>query len=570
MLRELVIENIAVIQRAELRFEPGFSVLSGETGAGKSIIIDALSAILGGRVSRELIRTGESRACVSAVFEGISPEAEQVLREQDIPLEETLVLRREMEQDGRNSCRINGRPANLSLLKALGEHLINIYGQHDGQHLLNEQLHIGYLDRFGGLEPALAQYHEKYEALLQLNRRLRTLSMSAAEQERRRQTLPEEIGRLAEAHVLPGEQEELLSRRTALQSSGKIAAGLAEACALLDGQEGQEGACALLEQARKALRGSAKYSAEAEALEKRLQELAVLAQELSGDLADALSRQDYSPEMLEETEQRLELISRLCLRFGVPADELAAHQAALEEELASLADLDGDLDGLKARYGEKRQALYEEAGRLHALRCAAAEELSHQVEEQLRELDLKNARFRAEVEDLRSDTQTRFTKRGTDSVRFLLSANAGEDLKPLAKVASGGELSRIMLALKTVLSAGEQQVTAIFDEVDTGVSGRAASRVGEKLYAIGRQRQVLCVTHLPQISCLADWQYHVSKRSEQGRTFTAVRLLDEAGRAEEIARMNAGLHVTQATLEGARELLRQAALYKAAQGETHG
>ena len=557
MLRELVIENIAVIQRAELRFEPGFSVLSGETGAGKSIIIDALSAILGGRVSRELIRTGESRACVSAVFEGISPEAEQVLREQDIPLEETLVLRREMEQDGRNSCRINGRPANLSLLKALGEHLINIYGQHDGQHLLNEQLHIGYLDRFGGLEPALAQYHEKYEALLQLNRRLRTLSMSAAEQERRRQTLP-------------GEQEELLSRRTAPQSSGKIAAGLAEACALLDGQEGQEGACALLEQARKALRGSAKYSAEAEALEKRLQELAVLAQELSGDLADALSRQDYSPEMLEETEQRLELISRLCLRFGVPADELAAHQAALEEELASLADLDGDLDGLKARYGEKRQALYEEAGRLHALRCAAAEELSHQVEEQLRELDLKNARFRAEVEDLRSDTQTRFTKRGTDSVRFLLSANAGEDLKPLAKVASGGELSRIMLALKTVLSAGEQQVTAIFDEVDAGVSGRAASRVGEKLYAIGRQRQVLCVTHLPQISCLADWQYHVSKRSEQGRTFTAVRLLDEAGRAEEIARMNAGLHVTQATLEGARELLRQAALYKAAQGETHG
>lgn len=555
MLRELVIENIAVIQRAELRFEPGFSVLSGETGAGKSIIIDALSAILGGRVSRELIRTGESRACVSAVFEGISPEAEQVLREQDIPLEETLVLRREMEQDGRNSCRINGRPANLSLLKALGEHLINIYGQHDGQHLLNEQLHIGYLDRFGGLEPALAQYHEKYEALLQLNRRLRTLSMSAAEQERRRQTLPDEIGRLAETHILPGEQEELLSRRTALQSSGKIAAGLAEACALLDGQEGQEGACALLEQARKALRGSAKYSAEAEALEKRLQELAVLAQELSGDLADALSRQDYSPEMLEETEQRLELISRLCLRFGVPADELAAHQAALEEELASLADLDGDLDGLKARYGEKRQALYEETGRLHALRCAAAEELSHQVEEQLRELDLKNARFRAEVEDLRSDTQTRFTKRGTDSVRFLLSANAGEDLKPLAKVASGGELSRIMLAFKSALADRDALPTIIYDEIDTGVSGLAAGRIGQLLHQTAKGHQVLCITHTPQVAAFADNQLLIQKNVRNDRTFTEIHTLDMDGRVEVLARMISGDKVSELSLASARELI---------------
>lgn len=562
MLQELVIENIAVIQRAELRFQRGFSVLSGETGAGKSIIIDALNAILGGRVSRELIRTGESRACVSAVFTDISPETEQLLREQGLPVEETLVLRREMEQDGRNSCRVNGRPVNLSLLKTLGTGLVNIYGQHDGQHLLNEQLHLGYLDRFGGLETALEDYHRQYEALLQLNRRLRALSMSAAEQERRRQTLPEDIRRLAEANVQPGEQDELLARRLQLQSSEKITAGLAETGALLDGDEQQTGVCALLEQAKKAMRRSAKYSAEAEGLEKRLLELSALSEELSSGLADALSRQQYTPEALEETERRLELISRLCIRFGVTADELAAHQAALEEELAALENLEGSMDGLKEEYAAGREALYQQAGQLHTLRCQAAEALSAQVEAQLRELDLTHARFQVEVEDLRSDTQTRFTKRGTDNVRFLLSANAGEDLKPLAKVASGGELSRIMLALKTVLSQGEQQVTAIFDEVDAGVSGRAASRVGEKLYAIGRQRQVLCVTHLPQISCLADWQYHVSKHSENGRTYTAVRLLDADGRAEEIARMNAGLHVTQATLEGARELLRQAESYK--------
>lgn len=562
MLQELVIENIAVIQRTELRFQRGFSVLSGETGAGKSIIIDALNAILGGRVSRELIRTGETRASVTAVFSDISPEAEAVLHEQDIPAEETLVIRRELEQDGRNSCRINGRPVNLSALKAVGVHLINIYGQHDGQNLLNEQLHMQYLDQFGGMEAALEEYYRQYESLLALNRRLRALSMSAQEQERRRQTLPEDIRRLSDASVRPGEQEELLAKRAQLQSSEKIAEGLAETEALLDGTEEQNGICALLEQAKKALRRSAKYSAEAEALEKRLLELNALSQELSADVADALSRQAYAPEALEETERRLEQISRLCIRFGVSADELSLHQTALEEELAALENMDGSLDGLKEEYATKREQLYELAGALHQMRCTAAEQLSRQVELELRELELKNARFQAEVDDLRSDTQTRFTKKGTDNVRFLLSANAGEDLKPLSKVASGGELSRIMLALKTVLSQGEEQVTAIFDEVDAGVSGRAASRVGEKLYGIGLQRQVLCVTHLPQLACLADVQYHVSKHSRDGRTFTQVQLLDENGRAEEIARMNAGVHVTQTTLESARELLRQAEEYK--------
>ena len=240
------------------------------------------------------------------------------------------------------------------------------------------------------------------------------------------------------------------------------------------------------------------------------------------------------------------------LRFYAPEE-----RAALEEELASLADLDGDLDGLKARYGEKRQALYEEAGRLHALRCAAAEELSHQVEAQLRELDLKNARFRAEVEDLRSDTQTRFTKRGADSVRFLLSANAGEDLKPLAKVASGGELARIMLALKNVLAERDRVPTLIFDEVDTGVSGRAAQRVAEKLLAVSRTKQVLCVTHLPQLAALADTHFRIAKREADGRTYTSVTPLDFEGRRQELARIIGGASITETTLQSAGEMLKQ-------------
>ena len=564
MLRELRIENIAVIERAELTFQPGLSVLSGETGAGKSIIIDALNAILGGRVSRELIRTGQSRAAVTAVFDALSPVTRNCARELGLEVGEELILRREMDADGRNLCRVCGQPATLAMLRALGQGLVSIYGQHDGQHLLNEQLHIDYLDAFGGTEAAIAAYEVEYERLAAINRRIRALSLSTAEKEKRRAQLPPLIEELCRANIQPGEQEELLALRRSLQSGEKIAAGLDEAARALDGEEG-EGALTLLAQAVKGLEHSARYSAGAQGLESRLRELTLLVQDISGELADLRAGLDYSPEKLEETEKRLELISRLCIRCAVPADGLEEHRAGLEAELAALDDLDQGLDRLKEDYAAQRAVVYAAAGELHEQRLTAAQRLSALVEGELRDLDLKNARFCVEVEDQRQGSQARFTKRGTDNVRFLLSANAGEDLKPLAKVASGGELSRIMLAMKNVLSAGEEGITSVFDEVDAGVSGRAASRVGEKLYAIARGRQVLCVTHLPQISCLADWQYHVEKCTREGRTFTEARLLDEAGRMGEIARMNAGLHVTQATLEGARELLDQARAWKAAQ-----
>ena len=557
MLRNLYIENIAVIQKADIDFSSGLTVLSGETGAGKSIIIDALSAILGGRVSRELIRTGQTKACVAASFTDLAPAVTALCTELGFePEEGQLLMRREIYADGRNNCRINGRPASLSNLKALGELLVSIYGQHDGQHLMNEQLHMDYLDAFGDMEQALDDYLTQYEELLQLNRRMKALNMSAAEKERRRTALPGRIEELKKANIKPGEQDELLSLRLQMQNAEKIAEGFAEASVLLDGGENSEGAADRLAQAVKALARGARYSAAAEQLEKRMRELSLLAADLSGDLADELSRLDYSPEKLEQTERRLDQISKLCVKYGVPADELEEHLASLEAELAALDNLDDSLDELKAQYAEKRAELYEEAGQLHALRLQAGERLAKQIEKELRDLDLKNARFRVEVEDLRQENQARFTKKGTDNVRFLLSANAGEDLKPLAKVASGGELSRIMLAMKTVLSAGEQGMSAVFDEVDAGVSGRAAQRVAEKLQAMAKVRQVLCITHLPQIAAVADGHLLIAKTEREGRTFTEVTPLDREGRKREIARIIGGAVITEKTLASAEEMLK--------------
>ena len=557
MLRNLYIENIAVIQKADIDFSSGLTVLSGETGAGKSIIIDALSAILGGRVSRELIRTGQTKACVAASFTDLAPAVTALCTELGFePEEGQLLMRREIYADGRNNCRINGRPASLSNLKALGELLVSIYGQHDGQHLMNEQLHMDYLDAFGDMEQALDDYLTQYEELLQLNRRMKALNMSAAEKERRRTALPGRIEELKKANIKPGEQDELLSLRLQMQNAEKIAEGFAEASVLLDGGENSEGAADRLAQAVKALARGARYSAAAEQLEKRMRELSLLAADLSGDLADELSRLDYSPEKLEQTERRLDQISKLCVKYGVPADELEEHLASLEAELAALDNLDDSLDELKAQYAEKRAELYEEAGRLHALRLQAGERLAKQIEKELRDLDLKNARFRVEVEDLRQENQARFTKKGTDNVRFLLSANAGEDLKPLAKVASGGELSRIMLAMKTVLSAGEQGMSAVFDEVDAGVSGRAAQRVAEKLQTMAKVRQVLCITHLPQIAAVADGHLLIAKTEREGRTFTEVTPLDREGRKREIARIIGGAVITEKTLASAEEMLK--------------
>ena len=564
MLKTLCIENIAVIERAEIDFQEGFHVLSGETGAGKSIIIDAIHALIGGRVSRDLIRTGQTRACVTALFTDLSGQVQSTAEELGFPIEDgSLLLRRELFADGRNTCKVNGLPATLSVLKSLSEVLVRIHGQHDGQHLLNEQLHIDYLDAFGMLQPDIDAYQTEYDRLLGLNRRLRNLSMSTAEKERRREALPLDIQRLAEAAIRPGEEDELMALRAQLRSRSNVAQALQDALSYLDDGEGTLGASTLLAMAGKSLSSGEKYSESLEKLSSKAKELSILAKDLSGEAAALFADIGYSDQQLEETESRLDLIASLVRRYKTPADELEGYLAGLEQELDELDHMDDRREELESLYAAQRQKVFDLSAALHAKRVKAAEEISDRIQCELAELDLPKARFVVEVQDLKTAAQTKFTRKGTDNVRFLLSANAGEEVKALNKVASGGELSRIMLAMKRVLSAGEEGITMIFDEIDTGVSGRAANQVGRKLYGIAADGQVLCITHLPQIAALADHQYYIQKFSENGRTYTRVSYLDEAGRADELARLTAGEHRSETILESARELLREAETEKA-------
>ena len=564
MLKTLCIENIAVIERAEIDFQEGFHVLSGETGAGKSIIIDAIHALSGGRVSRDLIRTGQTRACVTALFTDLSGQVQSTAEELGFPIEDgSLLLRRELFADGRNTCKVNGLPATLSVLKSLSEVLVRIHGQHDGQHLLNEQLHIDYLDAFGMLQPDIDAYQTEYDRLLGLNRRLRNLSMSTAEKERRREALPLDIQRLAEAAIRPSEEDELMALRAQLRSRSNVAQALQDALSYLDDGEGTLGASTLLAMAGKSLSSGEKYSESLEKLSSKAKELSILAKDLSGEAAALFADIGYSDQQLEETESRLDLIASLVRRYKTPADELEGYLAGLEQELDELDHMDDRREELESLYAAQRQKVFDLSADLHAKRVKAAEEISDRIQCELAELDLPKARFVVEVQDLKTAAQTKFTRKGTDNVRFLLSANAGEEVKALNKVASGGELSRIMLAMKRVLSAGEEGITMIFDEIDTGVSGRAANQVGRKLYGIAADGQVLCITHLPQIAALADHQYYIQKFSENGRTYTRVSYLDEAGRADELARLTAGEHRSETILESARELLREAETEKA-------
>lgn len=563
MLRQLYIENIAVIEKADISFADGFNVLSGETGAGKSIIIDSLVAIMGGRVSREIIRTGETRALVCASFGGISLQAmEYAARQGFAPQDSEVALKREIFVDGRNNCKINGLPATLTQLRGLGSLLLSIHGQHDGQHLLNEALHIDYLDSFGGLEDALEEYSGCYDALLQLNRKIKALSMSASEKERYRASLTARLAEVSAAEIKPGEQEDLDRLRCRLINIDSTVAALSEAASVLDGIDGEGGAIAALGEAEKHLKSAQKHSPEMEKLASRMVEANAVLAEVSAEVASALLSMDFSPQLLEDTEARLELIYRLCKKYSVEADGLEAFGQSLQAELDSIDDAEHNLEELSAEYAEMRARVSALADSLHAKREAAAQIMAGKIEAELHMLDMPSSRFHAEIVSTLGQSQAKFTRRGTDSVRFLLSTNSGEDLKPLSKVASGGELSRIMLAMKSVLSKGEDNITAIFDEIDAGVSGRAASHVGEKLYAISRARQVLCVTHLPQIASLADAQYRIEKNDDGDRTYTKVELLDRQGRIDELARLTAGVHVTQATLESAGQLLKMAEKHK--------
>lgn len=559
MLSLLHIENIALIQSADISFQPGFNVLTGETGAGKSIIIDSIGAVLGQRTSRELIRTGARSALVTAVF--TQTPALPWFEENGIPVpQEELLLQREIQGDGRNLCRVDGRPVTVAQLRELGKQLLNIHGQHDGQQLLDPASHLGYLDRCGRHEDLLEAYRQAYQEWNALRRRIAALQMDEAERSRRVDTLTYQIGELERAELRPGEDEELDARRTLLRGAGKLMEALRTAEYALMGDDESAGACGLMGEAEDALSGVEELSTELGQLAGQVRELRCAADD-AADTLRVLSREfDFSPGELDEVESRLDQLYRLKKKYGATVEEMLTYLDRCRQELDQIQYADDTIARLEKELVQAEKAARGAGEALTQARKEAARALEVRVQEELRELDMPKVRFQVEFSQKPAPGMD---ETGMDQVQFLMSANVGEDLKPIQKVASGGELARIMLALKNVLAQQDEIGTLVFDEVDTGVSGRAAQRVAEKMAQVARYKQVLCVTHLPQIAAMADAHYSVSKGERDGRTYTALKRLERPERQEALARLIGGAAVTPALLESAEELLSQAESWKA-------
>lgn len=556
MLELLHIENIAIIEAADIEFAPGFNALTGETGAGKSIVIDSLSAVLGQRTSRELIRTGAEKAFVSAAFSGMAPELTEELGIQP-EADGTLLLQREIQTDGKNVCRVNGRPVTVGQLRALGAQLLNIHGQHDGQQLLDEEQHIVYLDSFGRAGSLINTYAEKYKHFTDIRRQIGALQMDEAEKARRVDTLQYQIEELRRAKLKSGEEEELTARRGMLRNAEKFLGAVAGADYALNGDDSGGGALSALRQAQDALSGVRHLDDAFGQLYERLGEAYSEVYDIAATVEDKRGELDVSPGELDRVESRMDLLYRLKKKYGATVEDMLDYQARCEAELAQIEDAGDTLARLEQALSKAEKEARQVAQALSDARKAAAEQLTAQILAELQQLDMGKIRFAVDFAEKPLDSD------GMDTVRFLMSANVGEGLRPIHKIASGGELARIMLAMKNVLSEQDHVGTMVFDEVDTGVSGRAAQKVAEKMARISRRKQVLCVTHLPQLAAMADTHFSVEKGERGGRTYTEVRRLDREQRRRELARLTGGSHVSQTMLDGAEELLVQAEKFRA-------
>lgn len=551
MLSVLHIENIAVIEQAEILFEGGFNVLTGETGAGKSIVIDAISAVLGERTYRDVIRTGANRAFVSAIFTNI-PQYDWFSENQVEFDPQELQVQREIYADGRNVCRVNGRPVSVASLKKLGGRLINIHGQHDSQQLFDEENHLTYLDAFARDEQELEAYQQAFSAMQSVQREIQKLSMDESEKLRLVETLTFQIEEIRAANLVSGEEEQLKERRKVLQNAEKLSDALRMADEALYGGDSSDGAAGLLSNAEHALSRVSTISADMQTLHQKISDLMYSVQDAADELRAMRDDLSYSEGELEEIEERLDAIHKLKRKYGASVEDVLAYLADSEQRLDEIEFASDRIETLKKREAELQKETIRQGEILREKRLSAAQAMESRICDELRQLDMPKIRFVCEF------TPQQPMQTGLDSVRFLMSANVGENLKPLSKVASGGELARIMLAMKQVLAQQDGVPTLIFDEVDAGVSGRAAQKVAYKLWTVSKGRQVLCVTHLPQIAAMADAEYTVEKRVENERTYTRVLHLDESGRKQELARLIGGSMITETTLAGAAELLRLA------------
>ena len=558
MLQLLHIENIAVIERADMEFGAGFHVLTGETGAGKSIVIDALNAVTGARVSRELVRTGADGASVTAVFSSEAGEA--WCRENGIEPEEGILLSRRITAEGKSACRVCGVPVAAAQLRELGALLLDIHGQNDGRKLMDEASHLRYLDAFACLGDDLAAYRGVYDELRQKEREIEDLTMDESEKERRLDMLRYQIGELERAGLEPGETERLTERRDLLKNASRLTDAMDAAFAALYGGEDTDGAAALLSGAEGELFSASRYAQRLEGLAARVRDLRYGVQDAAEELRDLREEMDFSPEELDRIEARLDTLRRLSRKYGGSEEEMLAFLENCRKELSDIEFSSDRIEELKAQRDQLRARAGKLAADLTEKRRRGARALEERIMAELGDLSMKGTRFAVEFSPVSGEDGLSPT--GADSVRFLISANAGETPGRISRIASGGELSRIMLAMKNVLSAGEEAGTLVFDEVDAGVSGIAAQRVAEKLSDLAAEKQVLCVTHLPQIAAMADGHFEISKSVRDGRTYTRVEPLDMDGRRRELARLIGGENVTETTLASASELIAAADGYK--------
>jgi len=549
MLHLLHIENIAVIEQADIVFDSGLNVLTGETGAGKSIVIDAISAILGERTYRDLIRTGCDRASVSAVFRNV-PRHEW-FSDKQIPYDaEELLIQREIHADGKNVCRVNGRPVTVSILRELGAKLINIHGQHDTQTLFDESTHLQYLDLFGDSDAVVNSYVESYNIYKDVLQQVKRLSMDEGERLRKVEMLRYQLEETDRANLRADEDTELKARQKILQNSERLSDGLRLASDALLGGDDFEGAVSMIDAAQRELSRLGNIDSRFETIANALAELRYNVQDHAEEVRAELEELAYSGEELERIESRLDVLHRLCKKYGTTVSDVLDYAERSREELNEIEFSDAKLDELKATLEKTKSVAVSRAHELTQTRKKVAEMLRERIESELSQLDMPNIRFAAEFQECE------LCETGVDMVRFLMSANIGEALKPMSKVASGGELARIMLAMKNVLAEKDDIPTMIFDEVDAGVSGRAAQKVAEKLLSVSAGKQVFCVTHLPQIAAIADCHLLIAKTVRDMRTFTSVLPLDKQGRVEELARIIGGSDITDNTRKSAEDMLR--------------
>lgn len=550
MLLSLKIENVAVIEKAEIFFNSGLNILTGETGAGKSIVIDAINTILGERTSREIIRDGASKAKVTAEFSDVGDAVLGLLSEFDIDCEDNVVIiSRVITADGRNSCKINGQSVTVSMLRQIGVNLITICGQHDSQHLLIKEKQAAFIDKLADCEDLLISYRETLTEIKKVRRELRKMLSDDDDKQRKMEFLRFQIEEITAANITPGEKKKLADEKKMLQNKERLMSLLSSCDCYINGTDDGGGISSLLYSLGDSLQELSKIDGSFQSFFESITDFRYLIDDCSSCILGALDSFHSGNYDINAIEERLDVLYRISRKYGDDEEEILAYLQKITDEYEKISMSDEIIESLQNQYSELEDELLKRGCFLSDARKTAAAEFEKRVTDELTFLDMPEAVFKVEFSDSPA------TENGIDEIEFLFSANAGQEPKPLSKIASGGELSRVMLAIRCVLSDKDTVSSMIFDEIDTGVSGRAAHKIAYKLSELSKSKQVLCVTHLAQIASCADNHLYIEKSSVDGETFTKVTSLDYEGRVYEIARIMGGDAITETTLNSARELI---------------